>query len=664
MSNDYKMRVNSLELTREIERLSEIASKAGAGQRPRLLPAERDGMIEVAEQAMRARSMYAMGDDELVHIINSTPERHQFAAMGLARSLATHDGRNSPNPFKDNRLASVYTRQQQYDAFLDRHNPAAGPRWVVQKWNEDRGVFQDVQQTNSAKEANDIFRSGSEYRIHDAKFNDVAAEHIQRSDGTPAPEPVYSVRSGFQRALAEEQERMPKEIIRRQEYLHPDRAAAQERAIAAVEGEAESLKEAYRALPQAQGGRYVAADLAKELFTDFNQSQEARNRYNGPVHNSAAVLSTQLFEDAVRNHVDGKQTRAIFLTGSPGAGKTTSVMHEGRLQDDVRVVFEGQMYNAQAAAQKIDVALAQGLRPEIMVVHPKPETALENTFRRFDHEGRGASTMVMAKIQGNLPDGLAEIHRRYGNRVRLRVVDTSSLGQRLNREGWREISTLRSYGNEEQIKARLDAHLERHRAAGTITDACYRQAASKLPWREQLNDVRRAANHDPDQDRRDNPKLPMEPSQAKRIIEATDEHPTLHSDDLARVHFIARQDSKWSAEYDAKHGTDIALRSRELAATHGQRLAQKLQESDQVQACKQYPELVNTHRIIAAQIATLREQGLPPTSVDAVRKKLIQRHAEDLKVGKAGPTVTMVKEVQRDTKEPSSATPRDIELRR
>lgn len=87
--------------------------------------------------------------------------------------------------------------------------------------------------------------------------------------------------------------------INRLNFEHGDRQAAQLLAISAVTTNTEQFANRYKQHPEAHGGRYVAADLAKELFDDYNQSREARTRYNGPVHNSAAALAGQLFERAV-----------------------------------------------------------------------------------------------------------------------------------------------------------------------------------------------------------------------------------------------------------------------------------------------------------------------------------------------------------------------------
>jgi hypothetical protein len=648
----------SISLTLQLERLTDVVSAATNGSRPDLTPAERSGMVATAESAVAARTLYALGDDPVVDAVNRTPERHQLAASGLARALATHDGAEHPNPFQNQRLATAYAQQQQYDAYLAKReaeqNNVAGGRWIVQQWNEDRGIYQDKLQTNSASEAEQLFRKGSDHRIHDARFNDVAAEYPQASRSEPRGAPEYSERSGFLRALANEQGRPAPLRVDRVDYAHGDRQAVQLQAMNAVLSNTGQMIDRYRELPEAHGGRYVGADLAKELFDDYNQSREARNRYNAPVHNSAAALAGQLFEHAVLDRTDPQRDRAVFLTGSPGAGKTTMVMNQGELQANIAVVYEGQMFRAEQSYPKIDAALAQGLKPEVIAVQPRPETALENTFNRFDHVGRGASINVMSQIQGELAEGLRQIHAKYGDRVDLRVIDARQVaqdGQAIEHKGWQHLQLLQSEGTRDAIKDRLAAELERHRAAGTITDACYRQAAGLAPAREQLTDRRMGPGHDPDVERIEHkPHAPLSTEQARVLIATTADRPHLRSDELARAHFVARQDKAWVEDYDKTHGADIARRSQRLAIQHGQVLAQKLLHEDPVKACTTYPELVNSHRAIAGAGAHLREQGQPAKVVEAAQQRLKHVIAEGLAIGNGSPKVA-VKQLEQQAKQ-------------
>ncbi|MBS0174287.1 MAG: hypothetical protein JSR64_09660 [Nitrospira sp.] len=409
--------------------------------------------------------------------------------------------------------------------------------------------------------------------------------------------------------------------IRRGEYAHQDRMDAQERAMQAVQHDTAALMARYKDLSEAHGGRYVGADLAKELFADYNQSPEARNRYNAPVHNSAAVLAAQLFDEATRDRSHPERTHAVFLTGSPGAGKTSSVMSQGALDPHIAVVYEGQMFRAEQSFPKLGAALAAGLQPVIIAVHPRPETALANTFTRFDDVGRGASTKVMAQIQGELVSGLCEIYSRYGEDVSLRIIDARDQENRVELQGWKHLRTLESEGSQHAIKQRLDQELGRHRSAGTITDACYQQAAGNAPIRTSLADRRMGAGHGSNHERPEQePRSASTATQAQLLIAQAASRPELRSDELARAHFLARTDLAWASKYDADHGPSIALRSQQLAGDHGKALAQSFLIDGPTESAKQYPELANPAK--ALQAAAAHAHTMTPESKAKVLEAL------------------------------------------
>lgn len=270
------------------------------------------------------------------------------------------------------------------------------------------------------------------------------------------------------------------EPIHRREFAQPDRAAVQDEVIRAVEADPEPFIAAYRADPDNFGGRYVCADNFKDTFEQFRASPDARDRYNTPVHNAAAVLSSELFSRVIRDDSEPSRDQAIFLTGIPGAGKTSAVQSAG-MSPRMRVIFEGQLNRPEPAMEKIQAALDRGVQPVIYAVHVTPEVALRRTFQRFEEYGRGASIAVMADIQGGLPDGLQRIRDRFGSAVGLVILDKRIDGQHKELHGWAHLKQLAQEGNHERITQRLRDELERHKAQGSISDDCYRQANGDAP---------------------------------------------------------------------------------------------------------------------------------------------------------------------------------------
>lgn len=108
----------------------------------------------------------------------------------------------------------------------------------------------------------------------------------------------------------------------------------------------------------------------KEVFPVYAQSPEARNYYNTVVHNAAAVLASEQFRRIVADASEPERNTAIFLTGVPGAGKTTFISERERLAPDVRIVYEGQLSSPASTIPKIQEAIEADLQIEIVVVHP------------------------------------------------------------------------------------------------------------------------------------------------------------------------------------------------------------------------------------------------------------------------------------------------------
>ena len=270
------------------------------------------------------------------------------------------------------------------------------------------------------------------------------------------------------------------ESIHRRDFAQADRARVQDEVIRAVEADPEPFIARYKSDPDNFGGRYVCADNFKDTFDQFRASPDARNRYNTPVHNAAAVLSSEQYRRALRDDSDPARDEVFFLTGVPGAGKTTAVLGAG-IPPRTRVVFEGQLNRPEPSMEKMQAAIDAGLKPKIFVVQVTPEVALARTFKRFEEYGRGASIAVMADIQGGLPDGLRKVHARFGDAIGLTILDNRIDGQHKEFHGWQHLKQLSQEGNHERIAQRLRAELDRYKAEGRISEACYRQANGDAP---------------------------------------------------------------------------------------------------------------------------------------------------------------------------------------
>jgi len=272
------------------------------------------------------------------------------------------------------------------------------------------------------------------------------------------------------------------EPIIRRKFLQPDRVASQEQVCLAVEADPQRFLAAYLRDPRSFQGRYVNSDLMKEMFPEYNASKERRNRYNLPVHNAAAVLAAAQFRAAIADDSIPERTNALFLTGVPGAGKTTAVLaNRDQFPQDARILYEGQLSDPINAIPKFEAALGKGLDVEIVAIHVLPEQALANTILRFEREGRGATIEALGRIQGDLPGGLKQIHTRFGDKIGFSVVDKRDMMRVTRLRGWETLPLLESEGNYEHIKRKLTEILEANYAANLISSGAYQQACGQAP---------------------------------------------------------------------------------------------------------------------------------------------------------------------------------------
>lgn len=230
------------------------------------------------------------------------------------------------------------------------------------------------------------------------------------------------------------------------------------------------------------GGRYICADTFKELFPSF-EDKENRARANNAVHNAAAVLSATQFDEILKRTELGRN-EAIFITGIPGSGKTSTVVNTF-VSDSVKVLFEGQLSNPAAAIPKIQKCIDAGLKVKIYAVHLPAEQALDNTFKRFNEYGRGASIGIMAEIQGNLPRGLASIKEKFQDNVSIAVIDKTNQNKVV--EEFDDVLAVLSVGTKEEILSGLGKKILNDKASDIISSACFEQAKGSMSMNELMD---------------------------------------------------------------------------------------------------------------------------------------------------------------------------------
>ena len=273
------------------------------------------------------------------------------------------------------------------------------------------------------------------------------------------------------------------EPIWRVRFAAADRMAVQEAAARAAEADPTPFFARFIALPQALGGFFVSADAFKETFDAYRDNPAHRQRYTAALHNTSVALASAWLRRVLRQpRVPGRDA-VVLITGVPGAGKTTSVLAAAQasngLPPGIHAIYEGSLIKPETARAKVRDVLEAGFQPIIVALHPTPERALDNTLQRFAATGRGASIHNMARLQGNLPEGLAAVREAFGDAVTLRIIDRREFENPKPLTGWAHLPLLTSEGSREHIQHRLEKYLDTLREQ--LSDAAWRQASGLPP---------------------------------------------------------------------------------------------------------------------------------------------------------------------------------------
>jgi antirestriction protein ArdC len=162
--------------------VNEIATKG-----IELDPTARTRIVNLVEHAMATRSVVAEGNDPMVAALNKAAEPHHRAAMGVARSLAVHDGSESRNPFTHEQLSRAYDSEFKHNQRLIQADLA--------KWEREQGDKVEFEMKHPSPSALEEIRA--DYR-NDATMADRPAPSRTPAPAHAAPEVLASTFSASQ----------------------------------------------------------------------------------------------------------------------------------------------------------------------------------------------------------------------------------------------------------------------------------------------------------------------------------------------------------------------------------------------------------------------------------------------------------------------------------
>lgn len=177
--------------------------------------------------------------------------------------------------------------------------------------------------------------------------------------------------------------------IRKKGFIEGTREAkVEEYCIEMASCYTDELLKKYNSLAESREGKYINSDLMKMTFPFYAKKDENRRLYNMSITNTAAVLTNEAYERAIRNE---NIKKCIYITGPYGAGKSyfTQALFENdkdsKLKDSI--VYEGSI-TPPAFEEKIQFAMENGIEVYIIILNPTLELSIKNIKERANRMGR------------------------------------------------------------------------------------------------------------------------------------------------------------------------------------------------------------------------------------------------------------------------------------
>lgn len=288
------------------------------------------------------------------------------------------------------------------------------------------------------------------------------------------PEPATAATTGTEGAAAPAQP--ARAAIPRDNRLQGEDAAIQDRMAAEITADVVGSIRRYAALREAEGGKVLNTDLARELSGDYR----ADRTRSAAVHEPASWLVKEMYRRKLRQAPKGKEKPVVLFTaGGTGAGKTTAI--EGtpavrRIKAQAQIVYDTNMNGFQSSSTKIDQALKAGKKVHIaFVVRDPVEALVQGALPRAERMGRTVPLSEHAKTHIGAAETLQKLAQKYqGNKnVKFSVIDNTQ-GKGKARVADVAFSATMDYTD---LAGRLRKALDKEYERGAISESVYRGTA-------------------------------------------------------------------------------------------------------------------------------------------------------------------------------------------
>lgn len=227
-------------------------------------------------------------------------------------------------------------------------------------------------------------------------------------------------------------------------------------------------------------GKTINTDNARELFPAY----QADRSLSAGVHEPASDVAKAAYAKLLETNKGVGDNSVLFTGGGTGAGKSAAVGNVpeiNKLSHDASIIYDTNMNKFASAKTKIDQALKNGFKANIVYVYRDPIEAFKNgTLPRAERMGRTVPLSEHVSTHVTFPDAALKLIEHYKNdsRVGVGILDNSrGRGNAVVIPPSEVVAFLKekrySVGDGKQLTEQARKVLEQARANGSISERTY-----------------------------------------------------------------------------------------------------------------------------------------------------------------------------------------------
>jgi hypothetical protein len=217
----------------------------------------------------------------------------------------------------------------------------------------------------------------------------------------------------------------------------------------------------------------ISADRARSLFPEYGSSKEGAFENTESTNAAASKIAGAAFDKAVASG-DLKGKQVDFITGMPGAGKSTAenAPHDNRGQ--LALVYEGNLSDPQLLQRRVQEVIDAGAEPTLYYVKAPAKTALDRMVDRQGKIGRYVPIQYGAQVAANTPKSIEALHKQFGGQVQYRTIDNSGKPEDAKvGKGFDAIRKMAENRTTDEIRDEQHAHAKELLASGKLSPEVY-----------------------------------------------------------------------------------------------------------------------------------------------------------------------------------------------